>query len=90
MATTTLNKWGNGQGVRIPKDVCDLLGVKIGTPAILDVNETESIISLRFEKEPTQYQRRSKKSMKELAAQWTGEKVGEEWGGSDVGAEVVE
>lgn len=90
MATTMLNKWGNGQGIRIPKDVCDSLGVKIGTRATLEVDEAENIISLRFDKEPAKYQRRSKMTMRELAGQWTGDKVGEEWGGPDVGAEVVE
>ena len=29
-------------------------------------------------------------TMEEFAAGWEGTKVGKEWGGSDVGAEVVE
>ena len=90
MSTATLNKWGNGQGIRIPKEVCDRIGVKIGARATMVVSESENTISFSFEKEPTRFQRRSKVAMKELAAGWTGGKTGEEWGGSDVGSEVVE
>lgn len=36
------------------------------------------------------HQRNRKVGIEELCADWAGGKVGVEWGGSDVGAEVVE
>ena len=29
--TTTLQRWGNSQGVRIPKDMVETLGLEIGS-----------------------------------------------------------
>ena len=31
MTTTTLTKWGNGQGVRLPKPLTEQLGIHVGT-----------------------------------------------------------
>ena len=88
--TGTLAKWGNSQGVRIPKDVCDLLGVQVGTPVGLSVNQARSEVTITFERPARKYQRSRKVSLEELCAGWDGGKVGTEWGGADVGAEVVE
>lgn len=30
MTTTTLTKWGNGQGVRLPKPLTEQLGIHVG------------------------------------------------------------
>ncbi len=86
----TLGKWGNSQGVRIPKDICELLDLKTGTPVRMEVNQVTSQVTLTFEKPSRPYTRTKKVSLEELCAGWTGGKVGEEWGGVDVGAEVVE
>ena len=88
--TGTLAKWGNSQGVRIPKDICDLIGAKIGAPVDIDIDQTRSQITLTFEQAPHSYHRNRKVSMQELCAGWQGKKAGEEWGGADVGNEVVE
>ena len=88
--TGTLTKWGNSQGVRIPKDVCDLLGVQIGAPVGLSVDQAKSEVTITFKRPERKYQRSRKVSMEELCAGWDGGKVGTEWGGPDVGAEVVE
>jgi antitoxin component of MazEF toxin-antitoxin module len=89
-ANATLGKWGNSQGVRIPKDVCELLNLKIGAPVLMEVNQATSQVTLTFEKPSCHYRRTKKVSLEELCAGWTGGKIGEEWGGADVGAEVVE
>jgi hypothetical protein len=33
---TTLQRWGNSQGVRLPKALVDGLGAKVGTPVMPD------------------------------------------------------
>ena len=36
MATATLRRWGNSQGIVIPRDVCERLGIAIGDALELD------------------------------------------------------
>lgn len=86
----TLAKWGNSQGVRIPKEVCERLGAKVGDPVQLSVDEARGRVTIIFEYDSRIYHRSKKMTMEELCAGWTGGKVGEEWGGPDIGAEVVE
>lgn len=86
----TLTRWGNSQGLRIPREICARLGARIGSVAQLDVNEERAELVVRFEAPQKKYARSRKMSMQEFAAGWTGGKTGEEWGGPDVGAEVVE
>ena len=86
---STLSKWGNSQGIRIPKEVCDLLGIGIGSPAKIEVDQARSQLTVSFDRPEHKYRRNRKVSLVELCAEWDGEKVGEEWGGPDVGAEVV-
>lgn len=85
----TLTKWGNSQGVRIPKSVCNQLGVKVGDAVQLKVDEARGEITIVFEFDRRRYRRHRKVSLEELCAGWEGGKVGEEWGGPDVGAEEV-
>lgn len=87
--SSTLSKWGNSQGIRIPKEFCDLLGVGIGVPVKIEINQARSQMTVSFERPERKYYRTRKVSLEELCDGWTGEKVGEEWGGPDVGAEVV-
>ena len=87
--TTTLAKWGNSQGMRIPKEVCELLGVKLGSRAEMSIDAPKSQVTFTFEQPERKYRRSRRVSMEELCAGWHGGKVGEEWGGPDVGAEVV-
>lgn len=88
-ATGTLAKWGNSQGVRIPKDMCELLGARIGTPVDIRADQAKSELVIKFARPDGRYHRNRKVSMEELCSDWVGEKVGEEWGGIDVGLEVV-
>lgn len=86
----TLVKWGNSQGVRIPSQVCADLGVRPGSVAEVEVDVARSSLTLTFEKPRRRYARTRKMTMEEFAEGWEGGKVGREWGGPDVGAEVVE
>lgn len=38
-ATGTLAKWGNSQGIIIPKRICDALGVSVGDKLELEVGD---------------------------------------------------
>ena len=86
----TLTKWGNSQGLRIPVEACEALGIGVGTRAEMQVDPATSTITLHFERPQRRYARHRKMTLEEFAGNWTGGKVGQEWGGSDVGAEVVE
>lgn len=89
IATGTLAKWGNSQGVRIPKDMCDLLGLRVGSPVDIEANVAKSELTLKAAHLEKKYSRSRRVSIEELCKGWHGNKVGEEWGGEDVGAEVV-
>ena len=86
---STLSKWGNSQGIRLPKEICDLLGVSIGAPARIEVDQARSQMTVSFDSPGQKYSRNKKISLAELCAGWDGGKIGEEWGGADVGAEVI-
>lgn len=66
-----------------------MMGVHVGSKASIEANQAKSQI-VSFIQPPQKYHRNRKISMEELCKDWHGEKVGEERGGSDVGAEVVE
>ena len=86
----TLVKWGNSQGIRISKEICDELGIRIGDVAHLSVLGEKRRLIVEFSSAPDEGYRRSRKmSLAEFAGDWQGEKVGEEWAVSDVGAEEV-
>lgn len=86
----TLTRWGNSQGLRVPLEACNALGVTVGARAELQVDPTTSTLTVKFEQPTRHYARHRKMSLEEFAAGWSGGKVGKEWGGPDVGAEVVE
>lgn len=86
----TLAKWGNSQGMRISKDMCDLLGISPGTPYHAIADPATSSLVITFEPSPGRYHRNRKCSLEELCEKWDKGKVGKEWGGPDIGAEVVE
>ncbi len=89
LMTGTLAKWGNSQGIRIPKEVCELLGIRVGATANMEIDQAKSELILKFPRPEQKYSRSRKVSLEELCSEWNGEKIGEEWGGPDVGAEVV-
>lgn len=75
---TTVQKWGNSQGIRIPKDILVSLDIKCGDKVLIEV--TDNTITLR---------RASAKRIEQLFADYDGDYVPEElsWG-SPVGNEV--
>jgi antitoxin component of MazEF toxin-antitoxin module len=86
-ARVTLTKWGNSQGFIIPKAICRAAEFRVGDSAVIQVDEHGRIV-LDHEVAPP-YARGRVVRLEELAAGWEGPKVGEEWAGSDVGAETV-
>ena len=88
---TVLRSWGNGQGVRFPKELCRALGVSVGARAEVSYDLAERKITLSFRgPEAPEYKRTRRLTMEELMQGWEGAKVGEEWLEGEVGAEVVE
>lgn len=49
MATVTLTKWGNSQGVIIPKTLCDDLGIRLGDKLIIELHENKVTIEAKKE-----------------------------------------
>ena len=44
--TTTLQRWGNSQGVRIPKDMVETLGLVIGSDLAIELSEDRYHIAI--------------------------------------------
>lgn len=86
----TLAKWGNSQGARLSKEMCDALGIRPGASYHAVADPVTSTVTITFEQPQSRYHRNRRISMEELCADWKDGKVGKEWGGPDVGAEVVE
>lgn len=85
-----LSKWGNSKGIRFPSEICNELGIGVGSVARIEVNEADCSVTFTFTKNRNRYSRNRKMTLEEFVGDWEGEKIGEEWLGSDVGAEVVE
>lgn len=90
MMQTTLSKWGNSKGVRVPADAVSALGLSVGARASVEVDAASSTITLTFDRPRHRYSRSAKLTMEEFAAGWKGGKVGGEPTGTDMGGEVVE
>lgn len=88
MSQATLSKWGNSQGVRIPRELCDLLGARVGDTIAIEYDSSRNALVLSFDKPEKKYRRTRKMSLEEFAGAWSGDKVGEEIPG-DVGEEGV-
>ena len=85
-----LSKWGNSKALRLPSEVCGRLGVDVGSIAQVTVDDAARSVTFSFNQSRQKYARTKRMTMEEFADGWHGGAVGEEWGGSDVGAEVVE
>ena len=90
MPSVTIGKWGNSQAVTIPSSVYNLMGLTVGSKADVKYDLSSNSVIYQFEKPKKRYSRTKKMTMEEFTAGWTGPKVGEEWVGQDVGAEIVE
>ena len=89
MATATLGKWGNSQALTVPSAICSEMGLVPGEKAEVEYDLATNSVTYRFNKEAMKYSRSKKMTIEEFASGWTGEKVGREWGGCDIGSEVV-
>ena len=69
MPTATLNKWGNSQGIIIPKSACSLIGINIGDELNLEV--TKNHIEITPVKQT--YSRTKKLTAEEVFAEWNGQ-----------------
>lgn len=69
----TLVKWGNSQGLRVPKEACDLLGIDLGAKAKMVVDSASSQLLITFEQPKRQFQRTRKVSIEELFEGFEGE-----------------
>ena len=63
---TTLAKWGNSQGFRVPKEACELLGISLGSKAKMSVDTTSSSLLLTFEQPERKFHRTRKLTAAEL------------------------
>jgi len=80
---TTVQKWGNSQGVRIPKTILDELLLKEDDQVELSTENDAIIIKKATRK------RRAKVSLEELFANYSGSYTSEEWDtGKPVGKEA--
>ncbi|MCL2137458.1 MAG: AbrB/MazE/SpoVT family DNA-binding domain-containing protein [Coriobacteriia bacterium] len=84
---STLSKWGNGQGIRIPKAICEQIGASIGDAVDIRVDHDNTLI-LVFPK--TKYQRRKKSTIDDLLKNQNSDFTSDDPWGDDIGAEVVE
>ena len=85
----TLTKWGNGQGIRIPKSICERMGVQVGDPYEISITP-DNVLAISF---PTnKYARRRRVTIEDLLKGYSKNAIfePEEGWGEDVGAEVVE
>jgi len=80
MYTTQIQKWGNSQGVRIPKNILNELQLSIDEKVVIEVREEQIII--KKEDMP-------RKNIKELFAGYDGdyERTDVSWG-KPVGKEI--
>jgi antitoxin MazE len=74
--TTTIQKWGNSNAVRLPKTIMDALFLKENDPIEIIANDDHIILK------KTTRKRRAKKSLEERFANYTGDYQCEEydWG----------
>lgn len=68
MATATLTKWGNSQGILIPKALCDKMELTVGDK--LEIAARDGIIEVKPVRHT--YQRTRKASIDEIFQSWDG------------------
>jgi len=79
--TTTIQKWGNSQGVRLPKVILDDLNLREGEEVEIFAQDNSIVIKTRSKR---------RKSIEELFANYDGNYKPEEFDwGKDVGREKV-
>jgi antitoxin MazE len=67
--TTTVQKWGNSLGIRVPKEVAEQVDLKKGSKIEFDTNN--GVLTIRTVR-PVRRRRRGKYKLSELLAKWKG------------------
>lgn len=81
---TNICRWGNSRGVRLPKTVLDLVGLKDDDEVSLTINDDSIIIRKAREERGKNYP-----SLAERFSGYTGDYVPKEWEtGAAVGKEI--
>lgn len=88
VADVRVVKWGNSQGIRIPRNVSDAAGLLVGDDVRLTV-EGKRIILERADARP-RYKRAGNRSIEEVFAGYSGSPEGEERIRGRVGAEALD
>ena len=88
VARAKVVKWGNSQGVRIPRNVIDAAGLRVGDDVSLRVDGHTIVIAVMSPQ--LRYRRAGHRSIEEIFAGYDGEPQGEEWLVGRVGAEVFD
>jgi antitoxin MazE len=57
--TVTVSKWGNAQGVRLPKALCDMLAISVGDKVDISVEAQRIIIEKPDERHTIQARMRN-------------------------------
>lgn len=69
MTIATLTKWGNSQGILLPKTICETLGIKVGDE--LYIVDTEEYIQIKPVKK--HFKRKKVLTSEEVFANWNTE-----------------
>jgi antitoxin MazE len=64
--SSTVQKWGNSLGIRVPKAIAEQVDLKTGTK--IEFDTSEGVLTIR----PVRRRRRSKHKLSELLAKWKG------------------
>jgi antitoxin component of MazEF toxin-antitoxin module len=76
---TTVSKWGNAQGIRIPKSFCEQLGISVGDKVSLAIEKGKIIIENPAENHTIQARMRSWDGTRSKTHEYDwGEPVGKE------------
>jgi antitoxin MazE len=73
-----LRRWGNSQGIRIPKEVIDFLNLPADAEFDLKINRDDKTIILQLNEGLTPYQRLIKQNHKAERTDFRWDRLGEE------------
>ena len=68
MVSATLTKWGNSQGVLIPKSICEKYGLSVGDKLVIE----QGVSGIELKPQKRTYQRTHAIDLDELFDGWTG------------------
>lgn len=75
MTKVQLKRWGNSQGVRIPKEILDVLNLPNDVEFILEIDRNEKVIHLQADEGLTPYQKLIKHNRKEDELEFSWDRI---------------